>query len=340
MRISKLTPETSAQILERARVIRTGLSSWVADTFEVTRRTASLWLKHMVMDGLLTASGTTHKTYAVSALADITFSVPVTGLDENQIWLERVAPWMVNERENVRTISQYGFTEMVNNVRDHSNGTTLTIHLSINATRIGMVILDDGMGIFRKVQQALDLPDPRLSLLELAKGRFTTDPNNHSGEGIFFTSRAFDTFAIHADGLRFSHSKKIETDSLVEADEHTRGTFVVMRIEKASDRILSNLFRQFAAPDEYTFDRTIVPMRMARLGDENLISRSQAKRVILRFDRFRFIELDFTDVPMIGQAFADEIFRVYSNAHPEITITASHCAADVDMMIRRAQAPR
>ncbi|HNY47973.1 MAG TPA: STAS-like domain-containing protein, partial [Casimicrobium sp.] len=85
---------------------------------------------------------------------------------------------------------------------------------------------------------------------------------------------------------------------------------------------------------------TIVPMKLARLGNESLVSRSQAKRVILRFDRFSFVDLDFTGIPTIGQAFADEIFRVYANAHPELTLTYSHCAPEVEMMIRRARAHR
>ena len=38
--------------------------------------------------------------------------------------------------------------------------------------------------------------DKRQALFELSKGKFTTDPSRHSGEGVFFTSRMFDDFEI------------------------------------------------------------------------------------------------------------------------------------------------
>jgi len=44
----------------------------------------------------------------------------------------------------------------------------------------------------------------------LAKGKLTTDPKRHSGEGIFFSSRMFDEFDILSGGV-FSHiNSKIE----------------------------------------------------------------------------------------------------------------------------------
>ena len=75
---------------------------------------------------------------------------------------------------------------------------------------------------------------------------------------------------------------------------------------------------------------------MARIGDENLVSRSQAKRVILRFDRFKYVDLDFTGVTTIGQAFADEIFRVYARAHPQVAISCSHATPEIQQMVVRA----
>lgn len=42
----------------------------------------------------------------------------------------------------------------------------------------------------------------------------------------------------------------------------------------------------------------------------------------------------------IGQAFADEIFRVLTNAHPRVELVAVHAAAEVQQMIRHAEVPR
>lgn len=46
---------------------------------------------------------------------------------------------------------------------------------------------------------------------ELFKGKLTTDIENHSGEGIFFTSRVLDGFAAISDGKIFSHNNHDET---------------------------------------------------------------------------------------------------------------------------------
>ena len=55
-----------------------------------------------------------------------------------------------------------------------------------------MLVADDGFGIFSRIAQAADLFDPRLAVLELAKGKYTTAPEGHSGIGIFVSSRMMD----------------------------------------------------------------------------------------------------------------------------------------------------
>src|SRR5271156_6270298 len=81
-----------------------------------------------------------------------------------------------------------------------------------------------------------------------------------------------------------------------------------------------------------------LPPVEARYGHDRLVSRSQARRVLARFDRFREVLLDFSGVEFIGQAFADEIFRVFATAHPEIKLIAIQANEPVDRMIRRALA--
>ena len=46
---------------------------------------------------------------------------------------------------------------------------------------------------------------------------------------------------------------------------------------------------------------------------------------------------DFQEVDTIGQAFADEIFRVFANQHPEIELTTVHANSEVKQMIARAK---
>jgi hypothetical protein len=74
---------------------------------------------------------------------------------------------------------------------------------------------------------------------------------------------------------------------------------------------------------------------MASTGDK-LISRSQAKQVVARLERFKEVVLDFEDVDSIGPAFADEIFRVFANQHPEVSLLAVNTNVNVERMIQRA----
>lgn len=56
--------------------------------------------------------------------------------------------------------------------------------------------------------------------------------------------------------------------------------------------------------------------------------------------RFRHVALDFAGVHWIGQAFADEIFRVFARAHPEVELMPVHADPEVQQMIRRAEVAR
>lgn len=73
-------------------------------------------------------------------------------------------------------------------------------------------------------------------------------------------------------------------------------------------------------------------------GHEEVVARSQARRVMARFEQFAEVLLDFTAVDFIGQAFADEVFRVFQRGHPQIKLHVAHAKSAVTNMIRRAQA--
>jgi len=226
---------------------------------------------------------------------------------------------------------------MVNNAIDHSQGSEVSILMTQDEATVTLQVSDNGIGIFRKIAAALELVDLRQALFELAKGKFTTDPSRHSGEGVFFTSRMFDGFVIEANGLTYSHFQP-ERDFLQEVGEtKTIGTRVIMRIGLESARTTAEVFQQFMdAPEDYGFTKTVVPMNLARYGDEGLVSRSQARRLIARFDRFKTVMLDFAGVDAIGQAFADELFRVYANEHPDVTLAPLNMTDQVTQMWRRA----
>jgi hypothetical protein len=225
---------------------------------------------------------------------------------------------------------------MVNNAIDHSNGTEVTITIERNVLLTEMHIRDDGTGIFRKIRDAHKLEDERHAILELAKGKLTTDPANHTGEGIFFTSRMMDDFAILSGDSYFSHDQETDRDWTLSVSENRIGTSVFMRLRNDSRKSTQEVFDRFAEEDEdYGFTKTILPVRLATYGQDNLVSRSQAKRLLSRVERFKTVLLDFKDVEFAGQAFIDEIFRVFVRNNPNMSIVPINTSSQVQRMIER-----
>jgi hypothetical protein len=225
---------------------------------------------------------------------------------------------------------------MVNNIIDHSESSDAVVSVVHTISKIEFVICDHGVGIFEKITKALGLEDHRHAILELTKGKVTTDPEHHTGEGVFFTSRMFDAFSIHSGDLYFSHFN--DDDWLIEVhDEYLQGTDIVMKIDPDSERTTTETFDKFATEhDGYGFTRTHVPVKLAIYEGEKLVSRSQAKRLLGRFDRFKEVFLDFDGVDTIGPAFADEIFRVFAAQHPGTNLMWANTNEDVKKMITRA----
>ncbi|MGQ4005418.1 STAS-like domain-containing protein [Francisellaceae bacterium CB300] len=118
--------------------------------------------------------------------------------------------------------------------------------------------------------------------------------------------------------------------------KNNQGTSVSMVIKKDSKTMLSKVFDEYAEADEFAFNKTVVPVKLAKMGHENLVSRSQAKRVLLRLENFKTVIFDFDEVDKIGQAFADEIFRVYQNKHLDISLEYENVSLEVEKMIQRA----
>ncbi|NIR49439.1 DUF4325 domain-containing protein [candidate division KSB1 bacterium] len=316
-----------------------GIARLVQQKFDISRQAVNRHLSKLVEEGILSASGTTrNKEYRMKPLKSEAFVLTITqDLEEDSVWRRRIRPLLENVSSNVVEICHYGFTEILNNVLDHSTANTVKIGFEQTAIKLRLAVADNGVGIFAKIQQELGLENHLHAVLELAKGKLTTDPERHTGEGIFFTSRMFDDFYIISGTLRFAHLNAKE-DWLIEAPEtETKGTEVIMEIDPQSTRTVNQVFEKFASEKEdYGFTRTKVPVALAQYGDENLISRSQAKRLVARFDRFKEVILDFKGVNNIGPAFADEIFRVFQAQHPETQLAWINANQNVERMIKRA----
>ena len=318
------------------------IARFAAEHFKISRAAIAKHLKALTAKGWIKGTGTTKaRRYERLPIDGTKFDLPVSpSLEEDVVWREQIFPHMKTIPENVLTICNYGFTEMLNNVKDHSESNLATIVLILDAVSIRMIVRDMGIGVFQKIMRDFKLHDVRHALLELSKGKLTSDAKSHSGQGIFFTSRMFDKFILEANGFSYCRFNKEDEWLLDESEESEveNGTAVTMVISRKSPRVASSVFEEYAAElSDYGFTKTHVPLVLARYEGEQLVSRSQAKRLLARVDQFKEVLLDFKDIKTIGQAFADEVFRVFAREHPNIQIVAIYANPEVQMMIERAK---
>ncbi len=341
----KLATSKRADLIRRflLNAIKAGNAGYFHDameTFELSRQAIHGHLSALVKAGLLAATGNTRaRNYVLGPVRTHEVSLPLKGLSESDVYYRDFGFVFKDLPREIENICHYGFTEMLNNAIDHSGGEQVFVVVERTVSKLTIYITDDGEGIFEHIARLMGLHDLRESLLELSKGKLTTDPDNHSGQGIFFSSRAFDQFFIASDDLTFSHIDGDERDWLLHTKKMENGTMVFMEIALASPRTLKAVFDAYTGSEEedFAFNKTIVPIKMALYEGERLVSRSQAKRILNRVDKFTTVILDFSGVDTIGQAFADEVFRVFARQQPHITLQAVHMTEDVRRMVIAAQ---
>jgi anti-sigma regulatory factor (Ser/Thr protein kinase) len=315
-----------------------GLSTRVAEHFSITRQAVNRHLQLLVDEGALVGDGNTrNRSYKLAATSSVSFSYKTDDkLEEDVVWRQDIRPFIGAMPENVLDIWNWAFTEMFNNAIDHSAGTAIYVTISKTALDTEISIADNGVGIFTKIQRELDLLDERQAIFELSKGKLTTDTKNHSGQGIFFTSRIVSNFDILSGGVYFSHEIESESDWVLERKTYASGTTVFLKVENHTARSVRKVMDQFSAKGSYGFNKTIVPVKLAKYGTDQLVSRSQAKRVLTRVELFSQVVFDFSGVDTIGQAFADQIFRVFAQEHPNVNLIPSRTNRDINGTIQAA----
>ena len=252
--------------------------------------------------------------------------------DEFRVWSQLIAP-KLNLPQNIFSICHYGFTEMLNNVLEHSRSKNVTIHCTQNEFQTLFEISDDGVGVFTSLCTYFQFDSNIHALIELVKGKLTVAPEAHSGEGIFFSSKMFDQFIIEADDLLVTFEAN---ECSVRSIPNRHGTSFRMKISNDSLRTTQEIFARYTEPEELTFCKTRFFVSLAAFEGE-LISRSQAKRIVARFENFEKVELDFNGVNNIGQGFADELVRVWPLAHPATQLFVTNASEPVEKMLRHVE---
>ena len=240
-------------------------------------------------------------------------------------------PHLNTFEKNVQDIWEYALTEMTNNVMDHSQADHLTILVRQNCWKTTILLTDDGVGIFEKIKQHFGFATLDEAIQELFKGKLTTDSDNHSGEGIFFTSKLMDEFVILSSSKIFAVNK-FDSSHLSEADVFGgKGTAVLLALSNHTKKIVGEVFDAYSDPN-CRFTKTLIPLK--HMFEASPVSRSQARRVCNRLDQFEEIEIDFADIEWIGQGFAHELFVVFAKKHPDIVLLPVNMSDAVAKMVR------
>jgi anti-sigma regulatory factor (Ser/Thr protein kinase) len=306
----------------------------------ITRQAVSLHLRQLIAAGDVFKSGSTRAArYFPGDLAPAPrrtrLDLALPGLDESVVYSKiAITMNLATLSPNVEAIAHYAFTEMLNNAIDHSLSDRCTIEVCLDAAKFSFIVKDRGIGVFQSIASKKELQDEPAAMIELIKGKTTTMPDAHSGEGIFFASKAADRFVLRSHRLQLEWDRERD-DVFVSDVRYTKGTLVQFEIRKDSRTRLSDVFAAFAPEEyDYRFEKTRVQVKLLR---SDYVSRSEAKRLLHNLDRFSEIELDFRGVRQVGQGFADEVFRVFATAHPGIVIRTSNTAEPVTAMVRHVK---
>lgn len=326
-------------ILEKIGNGQGDIAKRTSDTFNISLNTVYRYIRELEKDEVIKKNG---KSYDFVESTDFFVLRRKNGelVEEDVIYDTYIKKYVQKLPDNVEQIWQYSFMEMMNNAIDHSEADNVYMLIAQNYMNTLVIIDDDGIGIFRKIKEYYKYQSLDDAVNELFKGKLTTDTNNHSGEGIFFTSRILDDFVVMSDGKVFSHDKYDEfLSDIKEIDslkqwENRKGTVICMRLSNFSKKVLKEVFNMFADVDG-GFTKTRIPIK--NIYETYPVSRSQAKRLYHRFDKFHEIELDFTDINEIGQGFAHELFVVFQNKHPDIKLTPMNAACEVEKMINHVK---
>ncbi len=309
----------------------------VARALRVSAATTHRLLRALVEGGVLERHG--RGPAARYRLRSVRRRFRLVGLEEDRAWeqvatdIARIRPLAADDSQSLR----YAASEILNNAIEHSRGTAVRVGVSFEAAGMTVTTIeDDGVGVFRRLCDDFDFRSPHDAIVQLEKGKLTSDPEHHSGEGIFFSSKVVSRFRLESQGVAWIVDN-LTPDTAIGPSDVRRGTRVTLTVAEGRVPRLQEVFRTYTTPESLGFVRTRTTVKLSALGT-GLISRSEARRVLQRVTEFTHVTLDFSGVEVVGQGFCDEVFRVFARRHPEIAFEPVGMNDAVAFMVARARA--
>ena len=335
-----LKKEIREEIKEKIlRLIQSKKSPYlVLDYYKISRQTVYKYLKDFMSDKIIRKDS--KDEYLINDYIYDVIKLKNKNLQEDLIYRDYIRKHEKDKKDNIVRILSYTFSEILNNAIEHSEGKNIIITYAENFFYIYISILDDGVGIFKKIQRDHNLKNENEAIFELQKGKMTSDSEHHRGEGIFFTSKVVDAFLIESYNKQFKAGNELFFYSFEHINDiNIEGTAVAFLIDKNTDRKIKDVFDAYTTDDDGIgiFNKTEITVHLAQeYLDFPMVSRSLARRILSNIDKFKVVFLDFENIETIGQGFADEIFRVFKNKYPEISIIPINANEEIEFMIKRA----
>ncbi len=306
----------------------------IQETFGLSRTTTQRYLRKLLEDGVIRKDEKGYRLKEKVFVLRQSLKGAIPGEDSLfQKFVAKIQHFPDQAKSNFSFI----FLEIMNNALEHSSASAVMATLWVSPIELRCVIYDDGVGIFQqiknffreKLNEEITLEDAKL---QLVSGGFTSDRENHGGEGIYNSSLLADTFFIRSGNLIFARDyEKVESFS-AETKTKKKGTIVFFAVHRDTQKTLRN--SDHANPDD-GFYRVTLPLRLMTLTGTALIARSQARRFTFNFIGKKEVILDFEGITDLGQPFAHEIFKVYRNGHPEVQLIAKNTTKEMDALIAR-----
>ena len=280
-----------------------------------SRQAAHAQLRSMVDAGDLIVEGSGRGVRYRSVHPRQRFRYRLEGLGEDLVWNDVSAE--VLELSDLPDPADRALhnavVELVNNAISHSHGRYVEVSFRKAHDRLVLEVSDDGKGIFDHLAQENGLTDGMEALRQLTKGKLTTMPAEHTGEGIFLLSRIADFFEIESGGLLWMVDNEID-DVGIASVHVSPGTRVRFEIDVSTTTSLESVMAESSEGFELARRRVVV--KLFETGNR-FLSRSEAKKLLEGLNRFRNVVVDFKGVEAVGQGFVDEMFRVWTSRHPD-----------------------
>ncbi len=315
-----------------------GIIPLATSNFLVARTTIYRHLQWLLNEKEIIKIGNTSSAqYFLKASLNRKFSVKIfPELSETQIWMDYLEDTFCLLPKNAYEIFRYAFSRTFNNVMDHSKATEVEIQTLWDKDELTLKIKDNGIGIFEWIQNALSLPNERECVIRLATEKVTTSPEKHSGQGLFFTSRAVDQFLLRSGNIHFYRNNRQDDWTLETHQVKLTGTSVSLSLAYNTRRRITEIFKKYSTFDENSdprFDKIHILVELSSKEILNRCNRQNAKKLLQGVHKYRHVLVDFKNVNSVTQGFVDEVFRLFQARYPHIEIEYLNANDDVKFMI-------